>query len=74
MSTQYPNGAYKLALLDRWVIIANGRRMTEDIRKAPDTHLSMKEVTAEVCFIRLISRGVVFVPAPEGNARKCRST
>ncbi|KAE9389796.1 cytochrome P450 [Gymnopus androsaceus JB14] len=44
---KYPNGVYKIALMDNWVIIANGRTMIEDIRKASDTQLNMREAAAD---------------------------
>jgi len=44
---KYPNSVYKIALIDRWAIIANGCMMIEDIKKASDTQLDMREATAE---------------------------
>ncbi|KAE9389795.1 cytochrome P450 [Gymnopus androsaceus JB14] len=45
---KYPSGVYKIALLDNWVVIANGRTMIEDIKKASDTQLDMREAGADV--------------------------
>ncbi|KAF4619932.1 hypothetical protein D9613_004667 [Agrocybe pediades] len=37
---KYPDGVWKLPMLDEWLVVANGRDRVEDIRKAPENHLS----------------------------------
>ncbi|KIK55509.1 hypothetical protein GYMLUDRAFT_248560 [Collybiopsis luxurians FD-317 M1] len=40
---KYPNGIFKVALPDQWMIIINGRRLIEDTRKASEEELNMTE-------------------------------
>ncbi|KAE9395448.1 cytochrome P450 [Gymnopus androsaceus JB14] len=49
---KYPNGVYKIALMDNWEVIANGRMMIEDIQKASDTQLDIKEVIADTLQVK----------------------
>ncbi|PIL30244.1 cytochrome P450 [Ganoderma sinense ZZ0214-1] len=39
-SLQYPDSAFKIATLDRWLVVFSGRRMVEELRKRPDDELS----------------------------------
>ncbi|KAF5350898.1 hypothetical protein D9758_010539 [Tetrapyrgos nigripes] len=42
------NGIYKLPTLTGWIVIANGKAMVDDIRKAPDEYLSHAETAKEM--------------------------
>lgn len=46
---KYPGRIFRVALLDRWMIVAAGSKLVDDIRKAPDEQLSMDETGADVC-------------------------
>ena len=45
-------GLFKIAFFRRWVVLAAGPELTEDIRKAPDNVLSMIEPVYEVRIAR----------------------
>ena len=49
MSLQYYNSAFKVALVNQWVVIVNGPKMIEDIRKRPDDEVSFMRAFDEVC-------------------------
>ncbi|KIK55508.1 hypothetical protein GYMLUDRAFT_248559 [Collybiopsis luxurians FD-317 M1] len=40
---KYPNGIFKVALPDQWMIIINGHQLIEDTRKASEEELTMTE-------------------------------
>ncbi|KAK7044805.1 cytochrome P450 [Favolaschia claudopus] len=42
---QYPGKAFKVAFVNRWLVLLNGRALIEDLRKAPDEYLSVAEAT-----------------------------
>ncbi|KAG7094523.1 hypothetical protein E1B28_005352 [Marasmius oreades] len=45
---KYPGQAFKVPLLDRWLVIISGRDMLEDLRKATDDQLSFKEAFRQI--------------------------
>ncbi|KAJ3785534.1 cytochrome P450 [Lentinula aff. detonsa] len=60
---KYPNRIFKIALMDRWVIIATGRMIVQDIMKAPDNELSMIDAAAETLQVEYtLSKAVVIDP------------
>ncbi|KAH7867756.1 cytochrome P450 [Lentinula edodes] len=60
---KYPNRIFKVALVDRWAIIAPGRMMVEDLMKATDDQLSMIEAAAETLQVEYtLSKEVVLHP------------
>ncbi|KAE9389794.1 cytochrome P450 [Gymnopus androsaceus JB14] len=60
---KYPNGVYKIALMDNWAIIANGRVMIEDIKKAPDAQLDIKEANGDTLQVEYtLSKQVILNP------------
>ncbi|KAK7058638.1 hypothetical protein VNI00_002274 [Paramarasmius palmivorus] len=44
---QYPNSAFKVPLLDRWLVVVSGKDMIGDIRKASDQQLSLNAAFEE---------------------------
>ncbi|KAK7038539.1 cytochrome P450 [Favolaschia claudopus] len=38
---KYPGGVFKVPLVNQWLVILNGRELSEDLKKAPDDCLSM---------------------------------
>ncbi|KAI0060038.1 cytochrome P450 [Artomyces pyxidatus] len=44
-SRKYKPGLFKVAMLDHWLVVATGRELIEDLRRAPDDVLSMGEAT-----------------------------
>ncbi len=45
---QHYNSAFKIALLDQWVVILTGKQLVEDLRKRPDSELSFLESVEDV--------------------------
>jgi hypothetical protein len=43
-------GLFKIAQFRRWMVLATGSQLIDDIRRAPDNVLSMKDPLNEVCF------------------------
>jgi len=46
---QYPDGIFKVATIDKWMVVVTGRKRLDELRKAPDDALSFQEATDEVC-------------------------
>ncbi|KAK1225931.1 hypothetical protein PQX77_011130 [Marasmius sp. AFHP31] len=44
---KYPNQAFKVAMLDRYLVVITGKEMIEDLRKAEDEDLSISEAHRE---------------------------
>ena len=44
---QYHPGIFKIAILDRWLVVVTGAELIEDIRKAPEDELSFISATKE---------------------------
>ena len=44
--TQYPESAFKVALLDKWLVVVSGRKMVDEIRKQEElsSRLAIQEV------------------------------
>ncbi|KAL0057529.1 hypothetical protein AAF712_015832 [Marasmius tenuissimus] len=42
-TAQYPNQAFKIAMLDRYLVVITGKEMIEDLRKSGDEDLSISE-------------------------------
>ncbi|KAJ3769084.1 cytochrome P450 [Lentinula raphanica] len=60
---KYPNRIFKIPQMDRWVIVATGRELIEDITKASDNELSMIDAAAETLQIEYtMSKEVVIHP------------
>ncbi|KAJ3712730.1 cytochrome P450 [Lentinula raphanica] len=60
---KYPNRIFKIPQMDRWVIIASGRELIEDLMKAPDNELSMIDAAAETLQLEYtMSKEVVIHP------------
>uniref|UniRef100_A0A0W0FRT6 Cytochrome p450 n=1 Tax=Moniliophthora roreri TaxID=221103 RepID=A0A0W0FRT6_MONRR len=51
---RYPNSAFKVPFLDRWVVVISGKEMIEDLRKATDEQLSLRAALAETFHTNLI--------------------
>ena len=49
---QYPGSVFKVASLDRWLVVASGADMIEDIRKRPDDELSFLRAIEESLLTR----------------------
>ena len=49
---QYHGSAFKVALLDQWVVVVSGADMVEELRKMPDEVVSILEAADEVCTAR----------------------
>ena len=45
---QYRGSAFKVALLDQWMVIVSGSKMVDELRKRPDEELSFIEGVEEV--------------------------
>jgi hypothetical protein len=45
---QYRNGAFKVPLMNDWLVFCSGEEMLEDIRKATDDELSIHQAMSEV--------------------------
>lgn len=45
---QYYNSAFKIALLDQWVVVLTGKQLIEDLRKRPESELSLSESIEDV--------------------------
>ncbi|KAF5365172.1 hypothetical protein D9758_005365 [Tetrapyrgos nigripes] len=43
----YPDGAFKIATINGWVVFINGKKMAEEMRKAPDDQLSFTHAVSE---------------------------
>jgi hypothetical protein len=43
-------GLFKIAQFRRWMVLATGSQLIDDIRRAPDNVLSVREPVDEVCF------------------------
>ena len=43
---QYP--VFKIAMLDRWIVIVSGAEMNEGLQKLPDEQVSFDDAAAEV--------------------------
>ena len=39
---------FKVAMVDKWVVVVTGPAMHEELRKIPDTHASFAEAVEEV--------------------------
>ena len=39
---------FKVALFDQWMVVVNGRKLVDDLRKRPDDELSFNEAIEEV--------------------------
>ena len=54
MPLQYENSAFKVPLLDKWVVVVCGPKMCEELRKFRDDELSsfdgIREVRVRLCF------------------------
>ncbi|KAL0574345.1 hypothetical protein V5O48_007607 [Marasmius crinis-equi] len=55
---KYPNQAFKIAAMNRWIVVVTGKDMIEDLRKAGDDQLSMREainrsLQADIMFGRI---------------------
>ncbi|KAJ7204783.1 cytochrome P450 [Mycena pura] len=48
---KYRGKAFKIPLVNRWLVVANGRMLIEDIRNAPDSSLSLLEGTNSLLHI-----------------------
>ncbi|THV05793.1 cytochrome P450 [Dendrothele bispora CBS 962.96] len=44
---KYPGGAFKVPLIDRWIVYVNGPKMIDDIRRASDENLSFPDAVLE---------------------------
>ncbi|KAK7460911.1 hypothetical protein VKT23_008839 [Stygiomarasmius scandens] len=44
---KYPGGAFKVPLIDRWLVFVNGSKMVDDIRRAADEELSFPDAVLE---------------------------
>ncbi|KAL0951447.1 hypothetical protein HGRIS_008136 [Hohenbuehelia grisea] len=44
----YKPGIFKVASLNRWTVVVTGQRLIEEMRKAPDDHLSFPQAANEV--------------------------
>lgn len=44
--TQYPESAFKVALLDKWLVVVSGRKMVDEFRKQEElsSRLAIQEV------------------------------
>ena len=47
--SQSRRGVFKIPTLRRWMVLAAGPELIEDIRKAPDDVLSLLQSAIEVC-------------------------
>ncbi len=46
---QYRGSTFKIAMLDRWLVIANGPKLVDEIRRRPDEELNLMDGLAAVC-------------------------
>lgn len=46
--TQYKGGMFKIALLDCWLLVVNGKQLTEELHRFPDDHVSLADGNGEV--------------------------
>nr|VWO97080.1 Uncharacterized protein [Ganoderma boninense] len=46
------NSAFKIALLDQWVVLLTGKQLIEDLRKRPESELSLSESIEDIQQIR----------------------
>jgi hypothetical protein len=44
-------GLFKIAQFRRWMVLATGSQLIDDIRRAPDNVLSVKEPVNEVLYV-----------------------
>ncbi|KAM5543009.1 hypothetical protein V8D89_003393 [Ganoderma adspersum] len=51
---KFQGSAFKVALLDQWMVIVNGPQMLDEVRKRPDEELSFIESTEDFLQIRYI--------------------
>ena len=49
-ASQYKGGAFKIALVDRWIVVVSGPQLIEEIRKMPDEQMSFLDAASEVSF------------------------
>ncbi|KAI0778804.1 cytochrome P450 [Trametes elegans] len=49
---KYPRSAFKVPLLDKWMVILSGPKMVEEVRLAPDEVLSFSESVEQVMQIK----------------------
>ena len=50
--SQSRRGLFKIPTLRRWMVLAAGPELIEDIRKAPDDVLSLLQSAIEVCMLK----------------------
>ena len=51
MTSQYEQfrpGIFKIATLNRWIVVVCGTKFIEELRKAPDTDISSEEAVNDV--------------------------
>ena len=46
--SQYKGGAFKVPMLDRWLVIVTGSRMIDELRRFPDDYVSFLDAVGEV--------------------------
>ncbi|KAL9714650.1 hypothetical protein Ac2012v2_001309 [Leucoagaricus gongylophorus] len=49
---RYPDGIFKVATIDKWMVVVTGRKRLDELRKAPDDALSFQEATDETLQVK----------------------
>ena len=53
---QYPNGLFRIPMLQGWLVLCSGPQLLEDIRKADGSELSIHQAIDEVVMLHVTSR------------------
>ncbi|KAI1791206.1 cytochrome P450 [Ganoderma leucocontextum] len=49
---KYYNSTFRIALLDQWVVVLTGKQLVEDLRKRPESELSLAESIEDIQQVR----------------------
>lgn len=47
---QYKGGAFKVAMLDRWMVLLSGNALVDELRKLPEDEMSFRQAFNQVYF------------------------
>ncbi|KAI0071573.1 cytochrome P450 [Panus rudis PR-1116 ss-1] len=51
---KYKGGVFKIAMLDRWIIVVTGPKLVDELRRAPDHQLSFVEAIQDILQIKWV--------------------
>lgn len=49
--SQYKGGMFKIAQLDRWLVIVTSPELIEELRKLPEDAVNFMQAAADVCLV-----------------------